>query len=135
MDIKSLKVAATGTIHVKDAAGEPLYDGDKPVRIIVHGPGSRAFATVRSRQTARIVARMNENDGKVTSATAEEELAERVEDLSALTISFDGLTDDDKSGAELFASVYGDPELGFIANQVEKHLRDWGKFKVGSAAA
>ena len=134
MDVKSLKVAATGAVHVKDAAGEPLYDGGEPVRIIVHGPGSRAYGTVKSRQTARAVARMNENDGKVTAPTAEEELADKAEDLAALTVRFEGLTDADKQGAELFQAVYGDPELGFIANQVEKHLRDWGKFKVGSPA-
>lgn len=91
MDVKSLKVAATGIIHVKDAAGEPQYDGDKPVRITVHGPGSRAFGTVKSRQTARFLKRMNDNGGKPPHVPAEEALAETAEDLATLTIAFDGL--------------------------------------------
>lgn len=132
MDAASLKVAATAPIHVKNAAGEPLYDGDKPVRIIVHGPGSRAYATVETRQTARALKRMHENDGKVTAATAEERRQETAEDLAAVTISFENLTCGDLQGTELFEAVYGDPELGFIAKQVTKHLADWGNFKPGS---
>ena len=82
MDASTLKVAATGVIHVKDAAGAPLYDGDKPVRITVHAPGSRAYGAVESRQTARTIRRMNENEGKYTTPTAEERLAETAEDLA-----------------------------------------------------
>lgn len=132
MDVSSLKVASSAAIHVKGADGEPLYDGDKPVRIIVHGRGSRAFSTVESRQTARAVKRMNENDGKVTVGTAEERRAETAEDLAAVTIEFDGLEDGDKKGTALFESVYANPELGFITAQVTKFLADWGNFKAGS---
>jgi hypothetical protein len=135
MDAKSLKVAASGAIHVKNAAGEPLYDGEHPVRIVVHGPGSRAFSAVESRQTSRALKRMNDNDGKMTAPTAEERLSETAEDLATLTIAFEHLSYEDKSGAELFEAVYSDPELGFITKQVEKHLRDWGNFKVGSATS
>jgi hypothetical protein len=48
-----------------------------------------------------------------------------------VTVSFEGLTYGDKTGTELFEAVYGDPELGFIAKQVTKHLADWGNFKPG----
>lgn len=135
MDAKSLKVAATGAIHVKNAAGEPLYDGDKPVRIIVHGPGSRAFGAVESRQTARALKRMNENDGKVTAPTAEERRVETAEDLATVTVAFEHLSYEDKKGPELFEAVYSDPELGFITKQVTKHLADWGNFQIGSAGS
>jgi ABC-type Fe3+-hydroxamate transport system substrate-binding protein len=135
MDASSLKVAATAPIHVKDAAGEPLYEGDKPVRIIVHGPGSRAYGAVETRQTARALKRMNDNDGKVTAATAEERRQETAEDLASITVAFEHLTHGDKQGTELFEAVYGDPELGFIAKQVTKALADWGNFKPGSAGS
>lgn len=134
MDVSALKIADTAAIHVKDATGQPLYDGDKPVRIIVHSPGSRAFAAIESRQSARTVKRMNENDGKLTALTAEERLAETAEDLSAITVRFEGLTYGDKSGSELFEAVYGDPALGFIAKQVAKAVSDWGNFKAASPA-
>jgi hypothetical protein len=134
MDVSNLQVADTATIHVKSAAGEPLYDGDKPVTIVVYGPGSRAFATVESRQTSRALKRMNDNEGKITAATAEERLKETAEDLATITVSMD-LTKDKLTGAELFEAVYGDPKLGYIAKQVTKYLADWGNFKIGSAAS
>lgn len=132
MDVSTLKAVESSRIHVKNAAGEPLYDGDKPVRIIVHGPGSRAYATVESRQSARALKRMNDNEGKITAATAEERVAETAEDLAELTIGFEGLTCNDLQGKELFHAVYSDPALGFITKQVTKHLADWGNFKPGS---
>ena len=133
MDVSMLIVADTGTLHVKNAAGEPMYEeGDrtKPIRIILHSPGSPYYATVESRQTARVLKRMNDNEGKMTAATAEEALAERAEDLATLTASFEYLTDGNKTGEELFRSVYGNQKLGFIAAQVTKYLKDWGNFRV-----
>lgn len=129
MDVSALKVANTGTIHLKNAAGEPLYDDGKPVRIIVHGPGSQAYGIIESRQGARAVKRMNDNDGKLTAATAEERLAETAEDLADVTVNFENLTYGEKQGRELFLAVYSDPQLGFITKQVTKFLADWGNFK------
>lgn len=132
MDVSTLKAVESSRIHVKNAAGEPLYNGDKPVCIVVHGPGSRAYAAVESRQSSRALKRMNDNDGKITAATAEERVAETAEDLAELTIAFEGLTCGDKQGQDLFHAVYSDPSLGFITKQVSKHLADWGNFKPGS---
>jgi len=135
MDATILKAAATGVIHVKGAAGEPLYDGETPVRIIVHGPGSRAYGVVESRQTARATKRMNDNEGKFTAGTSEERRAETAEDLATVTVRFEGLSYGDKTGTELFEAVYGDPDLGFIAKQVTKFLADWANFRPGSASS
>jgi hypothetical protein len=138
MDVSSLTVADTGTIHVKNAAGEPLYVDaarTQPVRIIVHSPGSPAYAAVESRQTARALKRMNDNEGKVTAPTAEEALAERAEDLATLTVRFENLSDGEKVGEDLFRSVYGNQKLGFIAVQVTKHLKDWGNFQAVPGAS
>lgn len=134
MDASTLQVASTAAIHLKNAAGEPLYDGDKPVRIIVHSPGSRFFATVEARRTARSLKRLNENDGKITAPTAEEDLAEVAEDLASVTVAFEHLTYGDKQGAELFEAVYSDKSLGFITKQVNKFLGDWGNFRNASPA-
>jgi len=138
MDVSKLLVADTAAIHVKNAAGEPLYADDartQPVRIIAHGPGSPAYALVESRQTARALKRMNDNEGKMTAPTAEEALAERAEDLATLTVRFEHLEDGEKSGDELFRSVYGNPKLGFIAAQFAKFLKDWGNFQIGPVAS
>lgn len=133
MDISTLKAASQTAIHIKSATGEPLYDDDKPVRIIIHGPGSRAFSVVESRQTARAVKRMADNDGKVTAATADERVSETAEDLADVTIAFENLSSGKLTGRELFTAVYGDPTLGYITRQVSKALADWGNFKPGSS--
>lgn len=133
MDATKLKVAATSSIHVKNPAGEPLYDGEHPVRILVHGRGSRAYSVVETRATARSLRRMNDNDGKVTAPSAEDRRLETAEDLAELTIGFENLSYGDKSGRDLFEAVYADPELGYIAAQVTKHLADWGNAKLASA--
>lgn len=135
MDASTLRVAETAAIHVKSAAGEPLYDGEKPVRIILHSPGTRPYAVVESRQTARQVKRMNDNDGKITAATAEERVAHQAEDLAELTVRFENLTYGDKTGTDLFQAVYADPALGFITKQVSKALVDWGNFTPSSVAS
>lgn len=131
LNIANLAVAETAAIHVKDASGTPLYADDKPVRIIVHSPGSRAYATVESRQTGRAVKRMNDNEGKLTAATAEERREETAEDLAEITVAFENFTygDGDLQGAALFKAVYADQKLGFITKQVTKFLADWGNFK------
>ncbi|MBL9070263.1 MAG: hypothetical protein JNM03_09760 [Sphingopyxis sp.] len=103
------------------------------MRIIMHGPGSRAAGTVKSRRTARTLKRINENEGKITAATSEEALVENAEDLATLTISFENLSHGDLTGEQLFLAVYSDPELGYITAQAERHFNDWGKYKPGSA--
>jgi hypothetical protein len=135
LNISTLAAAASAAIHVKNSEGEPLYDGDKPVRIIVHGPGSRAYSTVESRQTARAVKRMNDNEGKITVASAEERRAETAEDLAAVTIAFENFThgDGQLQGEDLFKAVYADQSLGYITKQVTKFIGDWGNFRPGSA--
>lgn len=138
MEIKTQKVAPTSTIHVKNAAGEPLYSGNdqnKPVRIIIHGPGSRVYGQVEARQTARALKRMQDNDNKIIGQTADEKIAEMAEDLTTLTVRFENMTYDDLQGAELFSAVYSDPELGFIPRQVSKFVADWGNFRNGSSVS
>lgn len=135
MDAKKLKVGATGRIHVKDAEGVPLYEGDKPVVIVVHAPGTKAFGELETRQSARNIKRLNENDGKLTALTSEERTSETADDLAAVTVAFENLTYGEEKGPEMFRALYADPTLGFITRQVSKHLADWGNFKAGSNAA
>ncbi len=141
-DITAEAVDETTVIHVKNAAGELLYaDGKerkKPVQIVIYGPGSDAFAAVESRQSSRSVKRMQENDGKFVAAPFEERRVEAAEDLAALTVAFVNFSyppAGDAQGAKLFAAVYGDQKLGFIAKQVQQTVTDWGKFKTASAAS
>lgn len=138
-DITTQAVDDTAVIHVKNAAGEPLYaDAERqlPVQIIIHGPGSDAYGVVEARQSARAVKRMQDNDGKITMPPFEDRLRETAEDLAAITVAFNNFSyppAGDAQGAKLFEAVYRDQKLGFIAKQVTKFVADWGNFKPGSA--
>lgn len=135
MDILTQAVADTGALHLKNAKGEYMYDGDKPVRVIVHAPGSKAFGAIEARQTQRAVRRMQDNDGKINLPEPEVRAAEEAEDLAAITVRFENLTLGDKTGDELARAVYSEPKLGFINRQVLKFINDWGNFTGGSATA
>ena len=141
-NIASLAVAATAALHVKGPTGEPLYAdeaGKLPVLIHLHGPGSRAFGAVESRQSARALKRMQDNDGKITAATQEERVSETAEDLAALTARFENFDYQPEgaalTGQDMFRAAYADQGIGFITKQVAKFVSDWGNFKAASKAA
>lgn len=144
LNIAALSVAATAALHVKNAAGEPLYADEErklPVLIHLHGPGSEVAGVIESRQSSRALKRMQENDGKITAASREERIAETSQDLASLTASFenfyyqpDGATEP-LTGEALFRAVYADQSLGFITKQVAKYFGDWSNFTAASKAA
>jgi len=144
LNIASLAVAATTALHLKNPAGELLFADDErtlPVRILVHGPGSKAYGVVESRQSARALKRMQDNDGKITAATPEERIAETAEDLAAITAGFENFeyqpdgAADPVTGEDLYRAVYANQGLGFITKQVAKFVGDWGNFSAASKAA
>lgn len=137
-DITTQAVADSAPIHIKGADGTPLYFDGKPVRIHLWSPGSVAFAEVEDRQTARALKRMQDNDGQIAVAEMEQRNAEQADDLASLTALFENLgypPAGDKQGKELFRALYADRKLGFIVVQVQKALRDWGKFTPGSTGS
>lgn len=140
LNILTCAVAATAALHVKNAAGEPMYadaERTKPVRIHLYGPGSAQASIVEARQTARALKRMQDNDNKITAASPEERKAETAEDLAELTSHFENfdLGADGPTGAELHRTVYSNQALGFITKQVARFFADWGNFSVSSTAA
>lgn len=131
MDISTKAVRDTAPIHLKDAAGDYLYDDGKPVRIVVYGPGSRVFAEVEARQHDRALRRIAENDGKPMIAPLHERRVEEAQDLAALTVGFEHLSyapAGDAQGVALFEAVYLESKLGFVKAQVSKFVADWGNF-------
>lgn len=143
-NIASLAVAATAALHLKNPAGELLFADDErtlPVRIHVHGPGSKAYGVVESRQSARALKRMQDNDGKITAATPEERVAETAEDLAAITSHFENFeyqpegATEPVTGEDLHRAVYANQSLGFITRQVTKFVGDWGNFTAASKSA
>lgn len=138
-DISTQAVVDTAPIHLKGAAGDPLFDANgNPIRIVVYGPGTKQFSAIEARQTARAVQRVNANDGKSSVIPPEQRTAEVAEDLAAITVGFENFNyppAGDKTGFELFQAFYADPKLGYMVNQVLKAVQDWGNFKPGSAGS
>jgi hypothetical protein len=140
-NIASLAIAATAALHLKNAAGEPLFADDErtlPIRIHLHGPGSQVAGIVEARQSARALKRMQENDGKITAATREERIAETSEDLAALTAGFENFEYEPAGGMTgdaLYRALYADQSLGFITKQVMRFFGDWGNFSAALKAA
>lgn len=140
-DITSQAVEETATIHVKNAAGEPLYadaERTKPVQIVIYGPGSAAFSAIETKQSARSVKRLKANDGEVGTITAEDRIRDTAEDLAAITVRFENFAYPPAGKAEgvaLFTAVYSDQTLGFITRQVTKFIGDWGNFLGKSKAS
>ncbi|MEG3089499.1 hypothetical protein [Sphingomonas sp. PB4P5] len=139
MKIKALAVAATAFLHLKGPDGTYLYDEatKEPVGIDLFGPGSRESGEVESRQSARAIKRMQDNDNKISFPPIELQRSEAAEDLASLTAGFrhiehDGPDGEPLSGRALFHGVYSEPTLGWIKAQVVKFQADWGKFTPGS---
>jgi hypothetical protein len=137
-DITTQRAAETAAIHLKGLDGEHLYADEareKPVRIVIYGPGSKRFAAVEAKQTNRAIKRMQDNDGKVTAAPPEQRAAEQAEDLAAITAAFENFDypapkgESWASDTERFEAFYRDATLGHLTRQITKACTDWGNFK------
>ena len=127
--LSKLATALSATFAVHDAADVPQFDGDTPLTITMHGPGSGAFNAATARATNQTMERMRRK-GKLDQS-AEQRKAEQIEMLVATTISFNGFGGPDDTGTtdpEEFRKVWADPELGFNADRFLKLIGDHENF-------
>lgn len=130
MDITRLAVKDTLTLHLKDAEGNPLFDGDRAVTVTIHGPGSKVYARAQGAQNRRLVERMrSRGKGNV------DVVADRAEFLADITDRFECLEYAGLQGRDLALAVYADPKIGFIAEQVNAEAGDWANFTQPSSTA
>ncbi|MCR4297508.1 MAG: hypothetical protein NUV75_01960 [Gallionella sp.] len=138
-NLKKYAVAPTSRLPLRNANDELMYadgsdgkpDESKPMAVNVYGPGSKQYAKAQAAQQNRMIDKLKRK-GK-TDQSAEEKAREQAEFLAACTESFENITDDELTGEALFKSVYTDIEVGFIAEQVGKHIGDWANFTMGSS--
>ena len=135
MDIRKFAVEETSVLELRGANDELLAGDDgKPLTVTVYGPGSRPYARAQAANQNRMIDKLKRK-GK-TEQSAEEKAREQAEFLAGCTrefspnIEYDGLT-----GETLFKAVYADTSIGFIAEQVGKHLGDWSNFSKPSTTA
>lgn len=133
-DIRKFAVQETSVLHLRDASDELMYADEerkKPMTITLYGPGSKQYAKAQTRNSNRMIDKLKKK-GK-SDQTAEEKAQEIAEFLADCTKSFEHIDYDGLQGEELFKAVYADKSIGFIAEQANKHLGDWGNFTGGSA--
>jgi hypothetical protein len=137
-DITKTKVAETGRVMLTDAEEAPLFGDDKKqCAVVVYGPGSKEYAKAEARKNNKVMDRLKRK-GKA-DASPEEQRAQQADFLADVTVAFEGFTypgpDPDKplEGRELFRAVYMDRSIGFIADQVQAFVGDWGNFSGKSA--
>lgn len=127
-DIANFEASESAWLDVNDMAGEPLLYKGAPVRIALYGPGSAAYvkadAKAAAASSARAFAAMRGKPGKTD---AEEAKKTMVDKLAACTQTIENFPI--PGGA---ASLYANPKLGYITNQVVRFLDDWQNFKPGS---
>lgn len=136
LNIKSKAVAETSFLHLKDAQDNLMYtEGDKkndkkPVGVNVFGPGSREYQAAQSKLNNRMVQRLQKR-GKFEQSSDEKQ-KEHAQHLAEITHSFVELDYDGLTGRDLALAVYGDRSIGFIADQVAEHVKDWSNFTQSS---
>ena len=129
MDIKRFAVDETGVLALRDSGDEPMLGEDgAPMTITLYGPGSKQYARAQAAQQNRMIDKPKRK-GK-TEQSAEEKVREQAEFLAGCTKEFSANIEMDAlKGEALFKAVYSEPDIGFIAEQVGKHLGDWSNFK------
>jgi len=134
MDIKNFAVEPTSRLHLRDAGDELMYaDADKtlPIAVNLYGPGSKQYARAQAAQNNRLVDKLRRK-GKMEQS-AEQLAAEKAEFLAGCTHGWENMEYDALQDDALSLAVYADLSIGFIADQVAKHLGDWSNFTRGSA--
>lgn len=123
-DINSLAIADTAKWHVTDASGKPQYDGDTPITITLHSPGTKKgaqaqfdYAKKRQERTYKQVG------GQTVIWTEADERRERAAFLAEITVSLDGF--EVRGGAP---ALYADIKLPHIADGVQKTFNELGNF-------
>lgn len=131
-DIASFKVAETFDVEITNpATSEPLLgEGGKPCSITVYGPASKQFKAAQAVANAKMVKRIR-SKGKVEE-TPEEAAASTASFLASITLKLNNFVFNGQAeGVETFRSMYADPNMGFVTEQVNREAGDWANFTQG----
>lgn len=131
-DIRKFAVEETSVLALLGSDDAPLVGDDgKSMSITVYGPGSKTYARANAAHQNRMIDKLKRK-GKADQS-AEEKAREQADFLAGCTkefssnIEYEGL-----AGEALFRAVYADNSIGFIAEQVGRHLGEWSNFSRGS---
>lgn len=133
-DITSKAVADTGVLELFDANDEPLIgEGGKQCTITLHSPGSKEYAKAKNEQNNRIIERLKKKGkGEISTEAEARQVAEFLAQCTISIANFDYPGEFSNDRAK-FVALYVDGSLGFIKDQVNTYLGDWGNFTTPSA--
>ena len=131
-NLKSIAAVNASTFQLRNGQDELLWSDGQPVNVTVYGPGSKEYQKASAKATARAMERMKARSKFEQSA--EDKLAETANHLADITVGFDNLDYEGLTGRDLAVGIYGNAQLGFITEQVNKHSVDWANFTKGSLA-
>lgn len=127
-DLDSIAISDSAKWHVTDAKGKPQYDGETPITITIHSPGTKKAAQAQFDYAKKRQERtMQQIGGKAIVWTEADERRERAEFLSEITISLDGFQY--RGGAP---AMYANIKLPHIADGVQKTFNELGNFSADS---
>ena len=132
MDVRKFAVEETSILALLGPDDAPLMGEDlQPMTVTVYGPGSKQYARAQAAQQNRMIDKLKRK-GKADQS-AEEKAREQAEFLAGCTKEFSAnIQYEELKGEALHKAVYADTSIGFIAEQVGKHLGEWANFKKGS---
>lgn len=125
-NLANYRANKTATLPIKDPRKEgAVIPG---ASVIIYGPSSQEMKAASIAIRERIKALKNKPD------TTDQDYADsNMQFLAEITVSFNGVELDGLEGRDLVNAIYNDPDLGYIANQVNENSTDWGKFLPSNA--
>lgn len=129
-NIDSIAISDSTKWHVTDAKGKPQYDGDTPITITIHSPGTPKAAQAQFNYAKKRQERtMQQIGGKTIEWKESDERRERAEFLAEITISLDGFQY--RGGAP---ALYSNIKLPHVADGVQKTFNELGNFSDDSVS-
>lgn len=126
-DISAEAVSDTSTVPLERPNGDPLTNPTtgEHCSVTVYGPGSKPYARAQGAKNRAVMAFVKRGGKKMGD---EEQREIDAEFLATCTVSFNGFTYKSLTGHEQFKQAYMDAGIGFIAEQVNRHIGDWANF-------
>lgn len=140
-NLRKFAVSQTTRLHLRDANDNLMYadgtdgkpDHDKPIAATLYGPASKEYAKATAAQSNRLMNRLKQK-GKVEQS-AEQKAQEDADFLADITVNFENLEPgkDVTTDRGTIVAQYLDTEIGFVRDQIAKHVNDWSNFTKPSA--
>lgn len=131
-DISTMGAAETADVDlVHPATGVPMKnDAGEPLSVTVYGPGSERFQEASAVRNRAVLEHVRRGGKKLKD---EEQRTLDAEFLATCTRSFNGFSYKGGNDHAAFRAAYLDTSIGYVAEQVNRELADWGNFMTAPA--